>query len=327
MNNLKLFVFSFSLLCAILFVSVQKEKVFALFQEGRGDITTKVIGSTFPKTLIDVTGIKFTIDKPPQKIISSTLFTDHILSSLIKPSRIKAVTQFVDLPSISNIVGFYPKEILRIDGNIESILKLEPDLVFVSSFSTQDTVRYLLRSDIAVVRLSRFNSFADLFSNIRLMGEVTDTKLKAASMIKELEFQIDEIKDKVAGKKRVRVLYYDPNGYSIGGNSMMNEAISIAGGKNIAAGVIADGENMISEELAISLLPDIIIMAKSHGSLENINTDLLLKNKKWENVPAIKNKKVYEISNSLLRSISQYKIEGSLRIAKILHPEIKFNEE
>lgn len=331
MNNLKLLFFSLFIVTFIAFIAFKKGPLFILFQEGKGNFTTQIERqnegqkTNFPKILIDATGIRSILKIAPKRILSATLVSDHILSGLVDPSRIVAVSSYVDYPSLSNIVDFYPENISRTTGEIESMLALQPDLVFVASYSNPETVRYLLRSGIAIVRLSEFNSFKDIFNNIRLIANVTDSTGKAEDMIRKVQQQIDFIKKELADKKRLRVLYYDLNGYSIGKNSLMDEAIQLAGGINISASVLADGENKITEELAISLQADVIIMNKwvfNQQGKQASPAEILKAKVAWKNVPAIKNNRVIEISGTLLRSVSQYRIKGIEVMAKLLHPEI-----
>ena len=330
MNNFKLAFFILFLLLFITLIYFQKGPLFALFEEGSGNFTTQIQGESFPKTLIDRTGIKFQLEKPPTRIISATLATDHILSDLIDPQRLLAVSSYIDYPSLSNIIGFYNKNISRTEGEIESILALQPDLVFVASYSNPETVRYLLRSHIPVVRLSEFNSFADIFNNVRIAAEVTDTKAKAEVIIHNLELRIAFIKNQVKDKSKPKVLYYDLNGYSVGGNSLMDEAIQLSGGINVASGVLADGENKISEELAISLQPDVIVMNQwvfNQSDGEQSPATILRNKKAWADVPAVKNKRLYAVPGIWLRSVSQHRIKGVEAIAKLLHPDINLYQE
>jgi len=294
MNNLKLLFFSLFIVLFITFIVLKKGPLFVLFQEGKGNFTTQIEGSieeqSFPKTLIDATGIRSVLKVAPKRILSATLVSDHILAGLVDPSRLVAVSSYVDYPSLSNIIDFYPENIARTTGEIESMLALQPDLVFVASYSNPETVRYLLRSSIAIVRLSEFYSFKDIFNNIRLIANVTNSADKADNII-----------------------------------NLMDEAIQLAGGINISASVLADGENKITEELAISLQADVIIMNQwvFNQQDKQANPAEILKAKAaWQNVPAIKNNRVVEIPGTLLRSVSQYRIKGVEAMAKLLHPEI-----
>ncbi|PKF63125.1 ABC transporter substrate-binding protein [Psychromonas sp. psych-6C06] len=329
MNNFKLLLFTLFLLLLITFVQI-KTDLFVLFEEGTGNFTTQINGENYPKTLTDVTGISYQLTQPPQRILSATLVTDHILADLIDPARLVAVSSYVDYPSLSNIVGFYDKSISRTQGEIESMLALQPDLVFVASYSNPETVRYLLRSGIAIVRLSEFKSFNDIFNNINIVASVTDTQQQAQDVIKQIQNRLQHIQKQVADKPKPRVLYYDMNGYSVGGDSLMDEAITISGGLNVTAGVLPDGENRISEELAISLQPDVIVMNQwvfNQNEGQASPAEILMAKTAWQNVPAIKHNRVYAVPGTWLRSVSQHRIKGVEAISKLLHPDITLAQE
>ena len=329
MNNFKLVFFTLLLVLFISIIQFNKD-LFVLFTEGQGNFTTQVTGEGFPKTLTDVTGITYQLSQPPQRILSATLATDHMLADLINPNRLVAVSSYIDYPSLSTLVGFYHKSISRTQGEIESMLALQPDLIFVASYSNPETVRYLLRSGIVVVRLSEFNSFNDIFNNLNLVATVTDNQAQADIVIKRVKKRIATIQQQVAGKAKPRVLYYDINGYSTGGNTLMDESITLAGGINVTKGAIPNGEHKISEELAISLQPDVIVMNQwvfNQHQGGNTPAQILMAKEAWRNVPAIKNNRVYAVPGTLLRSVSQHRIQGVEAVAKLLHPDINLIQE
>jgi iron complex transport system substrate-binding protein len=210
------------------------------------------------------------------------------------------------------------------------MLALQPDLVFVASYSNPETVRYLLRSGISIVRLGEFTSFANIFKNIRIVANVTDSQEKGEAIIRSTQQRIDFIKNQVKDQAKPRILYYDLNGYSVGGNTLTDEAIRLAGGINVTNGIIADGENKISEELAISLQPDVIVLNQwvlNHKQGEVSPAQQLKAKQAWQDVPAVKNNKVYSIPGSLLRSVSQHRIKGVEMMAKLIHPKIEIYQE
>ena len=325
MNNNKLLVFPLIIVIIGVATHLMQGRLFALFNHSDTHFTTGISAGDFPKTLTDVTGISHTLAQPPKRIISATLATDHILSALVSQERIVGVSRYVDYPSLSNIVDFYAPSIQRTKTEIESILSLQPDLVFVASYSAPEAVRYLLRSDIAVVRLSEFKSFDDIINNIRLIADITDSKAKGQEVIDDLQNRIQYLKAQVEPYKKPRVLYYDLNGFSVGGNSLMNEAIKISGGINVTENILPDGEHKISEELAISLQPDIIVMSQwifNETQHQQSPVDILKNKTAWANVPAIKNDKIFAVPGTWLRTVSQFRIKGVEAIAAMLHPEI-----
>lgn len=330
MNNRKLVIFILLIIALAVFTNTKQGQLFALLNPAQTNFTTQVKGDHFPLTLHDPSGIQYTLATPPQRLISTTLATDHILSDIVPQQHLVGVSRYVDYPSLSNIVDFYDPSIVRAETEIESILSRQPGLVFVASYSNPETVRYLLRTGIAVVRLSEFNSFNDIINNIELVATVTDSQAQANLVIKNLRDRLSFIKQQVNSQPKPRVLYYDLNGYSVGGNALMNEAIKISGGINVAQGKIPDGEQKISEELAISLQPDVIIMNEwvfnqSQGQASPV--DILINKKAWANVPAVLNNKVYAVPGTWLRSVSQHRIKGVEAIASILHPNISQYDE
>ncbi|WP_354623315.1 ABC transporter substrate-binding protein [Psychromonas sp. MME2] len=330
MNNRKLFFFTLILIIFIIFINFNKGPLFLLLEPSKKNLSTEISGQAFPKTLHDPTGIEFVIDNPPQRILSATLATDHMLAGLIDPKRLVAVSSYVDYPNMSNVIGLYDSNIARTQGEIESMLALQPDLVFIASYSNPETVRYLLRSEIAVVRLGALNSFADIFNNINMIAQVTDSKERAQVIITNIKKRLHNIQKAIQGKPKLRVLYYNLDGYSTGAHSLMDETIRLAGGINVAAEILPDGENKISVEQAISLQPDVIIINQSELDQPSENAsaiDILLNKKAWANVPAIKKKQVYAIPAKWLRSVSQHRIHGVEAVAKYLHPEIKTDNE
>lgn len=328
MNNIKLLVFALLVLVVGVSIHFQKGPLFALLAPPN-DFMTKIEGSHFPLQLNDPSGINYTLQRPPQRLISTTLATDHMLADLVTQQRIVAVSEYVDEPSLSTVVDVFDKKIIRTKGEIEAILSLQPDLVFVASYSNPEMVRYLLRSEVAVMRLSEFSTFEDILNNIRLVAAVTGTQQQAEVIIDDVNARLQFIQQQVAKRNVPRVLYYDLNGYSVGDRTLINAFIEIAGGANVAKGVLPDGEHKISEELAISLQPDIIIMNEwvFNQSPDNATQVTLLKNKKaWANVPAIVHNQLYTVPGALLRTVSHQSIKGAEKIASLLHPDIRTYE-
>ena len=325
MKNIKLIIFALFLIAVLSIIYINKQSIKNYIPKFSTTQSTEIKGDSFPLQLIDQSGVSFTLEKPPTRIASITLATDQILSELINQDRLVAVTQYVDYPSLSDLVGFYDKSIPRIQGKIEPILTQQPDLVFIASYTQAETVNYLLRSNIGVIRLNEVKNFNDIMSNISLVAKATDTQIKGQEIINIIETKLADVALQVKGKTKPRVLYYDLNGYSVGGDSLMDESILLSGGINIANGVIAEGENKISEELAISLQPDVIILNKwvfNQGKDSPSPTEILKNKPAWKNVPAILNNRVYAVKGTWLRSVSQARVNGVMVIAKLLHPDI-----
>ncbi|WP_250655650.1 ABC transporter substrate-binding protein [Alkalimarinus coralli] len=283
---------------------------------------TSVKGAHFPKMLVDPIGEEYPLLRPPQRIVSVTLGTDEILSALVDSDRVSGVTHLADDPIMSNIPNHYPAHVKRITGEVEEILSLEPDLVFVAAYTRAETVRLLLGSKVPVVRLSHYRSFSDIEANIRLVASVVGNEPQAEAMFNALQQNIQSIKQRVSGKSRPRVLYYSMNGYTAGAGTTIDEIIEIAGGYNVINETHIKGTQKISEEMAIGLEPDVILMNGWAPDSTPTPSEFLAMQPAWQNTPAILNNRVYDLKGAWVLSVSQYSWHGIAPVARLLHPEV-----
>ena len=315
--------------------------------------STKIDGESFPITLTDPVGETYLLKQVPQRIVSVTLGTDEILSALLFSSNQKAsnlittasisknstdskglaeqglslgnivaVTRFVDEPSSSSIPNFYPKTIKRVSGGIEEILALEPDLAFVAGYTRAETVRLLLGAGIPVVRLTHYDTFEQIKQNIKLVAAVTGTSEKAKVLLRNLDAKLIKIQEKIHNSSRPRVLFYNLSGYTSGAGTRIDETISIAGGYNVLHDTGIEGNYKISDEMAIGLEPDIILLTGNAVDEHTSPAKMLMSRSAWQNVPAVLNQRVYQVSGPWILSVSHYGWDGIEILAKLIHPEV-----
>lgn len=280
---------------------------------------TQVIGEDFPLTLVDSIGETYKLNAPPQRIVSVTLGADEMLSTLVDSRRIAGITQLADLDSLSNVTGAFPSSITRINGDVEEILALEPDLVFVAAYTRAETIRVLLRSGIPVVRFSEYSSFAHIRQNIRLLAALTDSRKQAETLLAELQQRQKKVMARSQGQTPPRVLYYTLDGFSTGKGTLMDETISLAGGYNVLHDTGITGPQKISQEMAIGLQPEVILMGGWQANQVRSPAAQLSGERAWQNVPAVRNGKVFDLKGNWRDSVSQYSWDGLEQINKLLH--------
>lgn len=273
--------------------------------------------------LYDPAGNAYSLEKPARRIVSATLASDEMLEAVDVRDRVVGVSFLVDDPMISGAThGYYPPSIARVKAESENILALNPDMVFVTNFTQPETVQILMGSNIPVVRLGSLISFKDTERNLRLVGAATGTTEKMEPIISNMWHTINSVQNKVKDLPKPTVLYYAQDGYTEGEGAFMDEVIDLAGGINVAKQAGIKGGINISEELAVSLQPDVIIM--SNWSADNTDGYMqrVLHHPLWQSVPAVKNKRVYTVQGAWLISTSQLRVKGVEEIAQILHPEV-----
>jgi len=276
----------------------------------------------FPLRIIDPAGRSMTIKQPPKRIVSATLAGDEMLMKLVDQEKVKSVTYLVDQPAYPHVNGFYDASILRNHAGIEEILSVEPDLVLIASYSNAASVEMLLATGIPLIRIAHYNSHKDLRRNVRVLSRVLGVQIKGERWISDMDKKIELVKNRVKSQPKPRVLYYSTGGITRAPGTLMDESIGYAGGYNVLAETGLTGYTSISKELAISLLPDVILLDDRMLKEQGEGQKLLLDDPAWADVPAVKNKRVYSERNSLLLSVTPARVEALEQLARWLHPAV-----
>ena len=90
----------------------------------------------YPRSFTNLNGQQWAIQTPPQRIASGTLFTDVVLSAICDKNRLVAMHQVSKNPLFSPIAELSSKFGYHLTSDPETILAVQPDLVFLASFTT-----------------------------------------------------------------------------------------------------------------------------------------------------------------------------------------------
>lgn len=283
---------------------------------------SRVEGEAFPKRLVDPTGEVQILAHPPRRIVSGVLASDEILTQLVAPERLLAVSKFALDPGISNCAALVPPQALRLDfGQAESILRLEPELVVLDAYNREEFVRLLAAAGAPVLRLSGYGSFAAIERNLLVLGAAVGEEARAGELAGALRARLAEVERRVRGRPRPRVLYFVPGGYSAGTGALADEIIERAGGYNLGRELRLKGTAKISLEAALLLEPEVIFLPdwgiqESAEMLEQFAQGAV-----WEEVPARKNGRIHAVRAAWIDSVTHYAAKGLEEVARILHPE------
>lgn len=266
-------------------------------------------------------------DTPPQRIISLTLGTDEILLSLVPSNRILAVTAFALDPGISNVPALaktVPKTMQT--PSAEVIVALRPDLILAASYTTPEVMRQLKRIGLPVLTLSDFSSIDDIKANIQKVGAAVGEPQKAEDLIVHMETRLRVLEKKIARTThRPGLLSYDAAGWTAGRETLFDEIVTRAGGRNLAAEAGLRGHPKISLEKVVEINPEILILnqwtpnarATAKGRHQG-----LLSHPALQSVSAVRERRVFEIPGKLLTSVSHFIVDGVEEMAKKLHPAL-----
>ncbi|MGE3538560.1 MAG: ABC transporter substrate-binding protein [Candidatus Tectimicrobiota bacterium] len=282
---------------------------------------SRVDPGPFPKRLLDPGGVTHVLPAPPQRIVSTVLSGDEMLLDLARLDQIAAVTPYIDTPGMSNSTGRVPATIPRLQANAEAIIAVQPDLVLVASYNRSEEVRVLVAAGMPLLRLGNFASFQEVMANIITLGAAVGVEARATALVQQMQQRLAAVERRVQGRPRPRVLYYAPGGSTVGADTLIDEMIERAGGRNVTREVHSTGWPNLPLELVLRLQPEVLIIPVWSLAADADVARTHLQDPLWQQVPAVQHGRVYAIRGAWLTTISQHAVQGVEAMARCLHPE------
>lgn len=221
----------------------------------------------------------------------------------------------------------YPKESLKIpiagdlgDPNLEKIISTKPDVIVLTSVKEMSKIRILKNLGIKIYILPS-TSISQYFETVSNLGKILNAKEEAEKEVGRAKEKISELEKKnlaIPDKEKPKVFWevWDNPIITGGGNSFINEYISLAGGKNIT-GNINKSYFYTSKEGIISAKPDIIIApCMKPSKIEELESAI-----GWKKLPAVRNKRVYgNLDPNLVYVLGPRMFDAILAIHECLYP-------
>ena len=272
----------------------------------------------FPRTFWDQYGSEIVIPAPPERIASATVFTDAVLLDFCPRDRIAALSAKSKESEFSPVAkesqGF-PK---HITADPETILWVDPDLVFLSSFSDRATLRLVGSGRRQVVRLHRFNSIADIQNNIRAVGYLLGLDSKAEARVADMSARLQRIQRSARSRGAVwRALSWS-GGYVAGDNTIFNDLLAYAGATNVATEKGVSGHTAVAAERILDWNPDALVVAVRPGG-EDAVRKLIKQSAALRLLPAVRKDHIVFVPSALLLSTSHHVVGAAEVIAKQLN--------
>jgi iron complex transport system substrate-binding protein len=267
-----------------------------------------------------------TAGRPPQRIVSLVPAVTEMLFAIGAGPKVVAVSSFDKYPPEARDL---PRVGALIDPDIERIISLRADLVIVDRGQV-DLQRKLADAKIATFPYA-LGGLDNVSRTIRELGAITGHGWQATLVVKTIESKLASLRGRVAGLPRpptMLVFNREPGGlrsiYVSGGIGFLNDALEVAGGANIFAGVRRESLQVTTETI-LSSAPEVILELRYGAAFtpEQIERDRL----SWNllaSVPAVRHSRVYLLVGDELVVPGPRIVETAERMARVLHPEAFF---
>jgi iron complex transport system substrate-binding protein len=196
--------------------------------------------------------------------------------------------------------------------SVHEILRLKPTLAIGSVPYKQETVAKLLEQPFPFLAMNP-RTLADIEADIRLLGGITQKAAAAEQLIKRMRRTFSEIEKKARRSKQCLRVYCEawPNP-RISSPPWVAELVNLCGGEMI----VPLGETVTEAQVAAAR-PEVIVLAwAATGS--KADPAQAYKVPAWKDVPAIRNRNVYVISDELLNTPGPPLVFGARSLYKLL---------
>lgn len=246
------------------------------------------------------------------------------------PGLDKYAPQIVSLPTPGDLQT----------ANVEEVLKLKPDVVFVTNYAPPAMIEQLAQAGLPVVAISlskgegveapKLNpTFTDddaaysegLKIGVRLIGDIVGKRERADQLIDYAFAQRKQVEDRVASipdGERVKLYMANPDMDTYGSGKYTGVIMKRSGGVNVALGV--RGATKVSMEDVLAWNPQVIFVQDRYAPV----ADEIRKGAAWQHVDAVENKRIYitpEYVKPWGYPLPEALALGELWMAKKLYPD------
>jgi iron complex transport system substrate-binding protein len=198
--------------------------------------------------------------------------------------------------------------------DIEEVMRLKPTMLIGSVPFAPDTVAKLLAQPVTFVAINP-RSLADIQRDIRILGRMVNRAANAEKLIRKMEQSFGAVAKAAratSAGQRSRVYCEAWPKPRISSPPWVAELVEIAGGKM----VVAPGKRVTDEEVAAAK-PDIIVLAWA-ATGNKAKPASALQNPAWQNVPAVKNRRVFVVRDELLNTPGPPLMKGAAELLRII---------
>jgi iron complex transport system substrate-binding protein len=232
----------------------------------------------------------------PQRIVCLTEETTEWLYLLGEEARIVGISGYTVRPRRARQEK--PRVSAFLDGRIERIVELQPDLVIGFSDMQAALADKLIRAGLNVL-ITNQRSVAEIMATLRLVAGLVGRSAEAEAWIARCEARHREVAEAAARwPRRPRVYFEEWDEPMISAIRWVSELIAIAGGDDVFAelGVQRAGrDRVIADPLAPERrAPDLIV-----GSWcgKKFRPERVAARPGWQDVPAVRSGAIHEIKS------------------------------
>ncbi len=266
------------------------------------------------RTMVDARGDTVHLPQYPQRIMAISSALDLVLLDFLPKEKILAVVKDSQSP-FSSLRWQEAREIKKNYGRTpgaEEIIALQPDLVFMPDYTSDDVVSAVRAIGIPVVVVKTPEKVNEVHTMVRQVGEALGEPQTAERILKKFDDEIElslARTNTIPPEQRRKVIFISSMvGYG-GTGSLFADANRYSGLINAAAAAGIPAHTAFTEERLVDMDPDVIfIPTYSNGPsklVQHFYTD-----KAYASLSAVRNRRVLPLRPAYLYNSSITLPEG-----------------
>lgn len=247
------------------------------------------------------------------RIISLAPSNTELVFALGAGEQLIGRTRFCDFPAEAQKV---PQISGWTDVDIKKMVDLKPDIVLTSTIVQAKIAEELKKQGLNVLHLDPI-TLDDVYFSIQLLGTKLNREEEANKVVGEMQNSIEKISENVKNENKPRVYVEEWHRPATASGNWVSDLVSLAGGQNM----LKSGERsrIITLEELQKFNPDKIVLCWC-GFGAKSSPGHLQERRNWMNIPAVKDKKITPVHDSLLNRPSPRLVQGLQELVKVISP-------
>jgi iron complex transport system substrate-binding protein len=200
----------------------------------------------------------------PQRVVSVNLCSDQLLLMLADAEQVASVSHLAIEP-LSSFVAERARDYPLNHARAEEVIALRPDLVLASAYGNPRLLTTLKSLGYRVERLPPAHDLAQIVHNIRQLASLLHQAERGETLIRTLQRRLVDTHD-TPREERPGALFLQPRGYTSGRETLQDEALRLAGWRNLAAEQGIEGYAPVDLERLLRWQPQQIFTSTYDGS-------------------------------------------------------------
>jgi iron complex transport system substrate-binding protein len=253
-------------------------------------------------------------DYTPRRLVCLQPSATVILAAIGELDRVVACTKYC--ADVCPEVKGGGRSIIADSWTAQSrqILAARPHLVIAAVPYQEKAVVEILKAGVRFLGLTP-KTLADIYGDIATIAGVVGASERGQAVIANMQRKIETVKQRVNGKKRLRVFCEEWGKPVILSQRWVAELVDAAGGE-----FLGNPGTQSSSESILAMDPEVVVAAWC-GAGDRVPLQKIVRDRKWQQMSAAREGRVYCIRDELLNTPAPTLVDGLRALAAAIHPD------